>query len=154
MVHIRNQTRNAAQPEDGSFPVLPHPDKAPEEDGRGRFTPGPWEYIPSNEHHGPYVAGPWGGDICDCYTMSNPDQPSTRNGGISRPIHFQHEMADANARLIAAAPEMYEALKKAREFIANGVEMGVIRMPDASTPDPAHDTLPAIDAALKAGAPA
>lgn len=49
---------------------------------------------------------------------------------------------------IAAAPDMFEALKKAREFIRNGVELGFIRMPDASTTDPAHDTLPAIEAAL------
>ena len=63
-----------------------------------KWTSGPWEYIASTEHHGPYVVAPFGGDIADCYTMSN------------RPIHFQHEQADANARLIAAAPDLYEAL--------------------------------------------
>lgn len=71
-------------------------------------TPGPWEYVPSNEHHGPYVCGPWGGDVCDCYTMSNPSALSVRNGGDSKPIHFFGEMADANARLIALAPELLE----------------------------------------------
>lgn len=76
-----------------------------------KHTPGPWEYVPSNEHHGPYVSGPFGGDICDCYMMSNPTALSVRNGGDSRPIHFQHEDADANARLIAAAPDLLEALK-------------------------------------------
>lgn len=75
------------------------------------FTPGPWEYIASNEHHGPYVACNFGGDICDCYAMSNPSSLSVRNGGDSKPIHSQHEMADANAHLIAAAPDLLEALK-------------------------------------------
>lgn len=76
-----------------------------------KFTPGPWEYVPSSEHHGPYVAGPHGGDVCDCYTMSTPDAPSTRNGGNSYPVHFFAEQADANARLIAAAPTMFGALE-------------------------------------------
>lgn len=52
-------------------------------------TPGPWEYVASTEHHGPYVAAPFGGDICDCYTMSNLSAFSVRNGGDSVPIHFQ-----------------------------------------------------------------
>jgi hypothetical protein len=69
-------------------------------------TPGPWEYIPSNENHGAYVSGPFGSDICDCYTMSRPDMPSTANGGPSKPIPFQGEMSDANARLIASSPDL------------------------------------------------
>lgn len=47
------------------------------------------------------------------------------------------------------------ALKAARQFIVNGVELGFIRMPDADTPDPAHDTLLIIERAiadLEAGA--
>lgn len=43
-----------------------------------------------------------------------------------------------------------EALEAARQFITNGIEFGYIRMPDADTPDSAHDTLPLIEAALSA----
>jgi hypothetical protein len=40
------------------------------------------------------------------------------------------------------------ALKAARQFIVNGTELGFIRMPDAETPDPAHDTLAIIERAI------
>ncbi|TPK59067.1 MULTISPECIES: hypothetical protein [unclassified Mesorhizobium] len=46
------------------------------------------------------------------------------------------------------AADLLAALKKAEQFIVNGVELGFIRMPEASTPDPAHDTLSAIRAAI------
>lgn len=73
------------------------------------YTPGPWEYVASTEHHGPYVTSAFGSTICDCYIMSHPDEPSVRNGGKSKPVSFLHEMADPNARLIAAAPDLMEA---------------------------------------------
>ena len=62
----------------------------------------------------------------------------------------------ANARLNAspAAPAadagLVEALEHARLFIVNGIDLGFIQMPEAGTPDPAHETLPMIDAALAA----
>ena len=40
------------------------------------------------------------------------------------------------------------ALKVARQFIVNGIELGFISMPDPETPDPAHDTLPMIERAI------
>lgn len=81
-----------------------------------KWLPGPWEYVPSDEHHGPYVCGPHGGDVCDCYVMSKPHEPSLRNGGTSKPILFFGELADANARLIAAAPTMADYIaRKAAE---------------------------------------
>jgi hypothetical protein len=43
--------------------------------------------------------------------MSNPLAASVRNGGTSFPINHQGEAAEANARLIAAAPELLEALR-------------------------------------------
>lgn len=41
-----------------------------------------------------------------------------------------------------------QALKAAEHFIVNGVELGFISMPDTSTPDPAHETLPMLRSAL------
>ena len=48
----------------------------------------------------------------------------------------------------AAVTELVEALEHARQFIRNGIDLGFIRMPDADTDDPAHETLPKIEAAL------
>ena len=63
--------------------------------------------------------------------------------------HWAAEIERSNS-IGAMAATMHAALKKAERFIVNGVEMGFIRMPDADTPDPAHDALPAIQAALAA----
>lgn len=52
------------------------------------------------------------------------------------------------ASLAERLEEAEKALEKAAQFITNGVELGFIRMPDADTPDPAHETLPAIRKAL------
>lgn len=30
-------------------------------------TPGPWDYVPGTEHHGPYVTSEFGSTICDFY---------------------------------------------------------------------------------------
>lgn len=46
--------------------------------------------------------------------------------------------------------EPLAALKAARQFIVNGTALGFIRMPEAETPDPAHDTLPMIERAIAA----
>ncbi len=54
--------------------------------------------------------------------------------------------ARADARLIAAAPDLLEACKKAKQFIENGVEYGYIHLPGKI--DPALDTLPQICAAI------
>jgi hypothetical protein len=43
--------------------------------------------------------------------MTQPGELSVRNGGVSKPVHFMADEADANARLIAAAPETTDALQ-------------------------------------------
>ena len=45
---------------------------------------------------------------------------------------------------------LLEALKTADQFITNGMELGFIRMPDAATPDSAHETPGIVRAAIKA----
>lgn len=85
-----------------------------------QHTPGPWEYVKSTEHHGPYVttaADCTYGDIADCYAMSNPSLLSVRNGGRSRPIHHQYDRADANARLIAAAPDLLALVQHFKDWL-------------------------------------
>jgi hypothetical protein len=87
-------------------------------------TPGPWRHV-SVDGGWDGVAEPGGAVICRL--------------ALNEP---------ANARLMAAAPTLLEACRAAARFIANGVELGFIRLPDADTPDPAHDTLPALLAAI------
>jgi hypothetical protein len=58
---------------------------------------------------------------------------------------------DSQAPAAPAAPvDALPALQAARQFIINGVGFGYIRMPDADTPDSAHDTLPLIEATIAA----
>lgn len=52
------------------------------------------------------------------------------------------------ANTVVQRDELLAALKLAREFIVNGIEVGAIKMPDYDTPDPALLTLPAIEAAI------
>jgi len=63
-------------------------------------------------------------------------------------LRTESEECVANARLMAAAPCLLAALRDAEEFIANGIEYGYIRMPDADTPDSAHETPEIIRAAI------
>lgn len=81
-----------------------------------KHTPGPWEYVPATENHGPYVANVVGNTVCDCYMLTDP------LSGPRKPVQFCYEMAPANARLIAAAPELLEALMQTRAFILSEYE--------------------------------
>lgn len=50
----------------------------------------------------------------------------------------------------AVLSQVLTALEKANAFIANGVALGFIRMPDVDTPDPAHETPMAVHEAIAA----
>lgn len=102
----------------------------------GKHTAGPWDYVASSEYHGPYVTTEFGVTVCDFYVMSNPTAYSVRNGGDSKPILHLAEMADANARLTAAAPDMLMA----------GVELGAAATDYAKLIQVEH--FPADDAAV------
>lgn len=67
-------------------------------------TPGPWQVKP-NSVGGPTV-GPEGSVVADIRTYGGPHV-----GGR------QHPQTDANARLIAAAPDLLEALRCACNYI-------------------------------------
>jgi hypothetical protein len=54
---------------------------------------------------------------------------------------IQNEAADRIEALVTA-------LKRADQFVTNGIELGYIRMPDADVPDSAHETPGIIRAAL------
>lgn len=56
-------------------------------------------------------------------------------------------IADGNV-VNQVVPVQQEAIKKAIEFIENGIDFGFIRMPDVDTPDSAHKVLPMLKAAL------
>lgn len=73
----------------------------------------------------------------------------TDNNLVPDSIEFLREQIAGEA-LKKAAPQLLEALQKAKEFIENGIEFGYIRMPDMDTPDAAHRMLPMINAAIAA----
>lgn len=83
----------------------------------GKHTQFDWQYVPADQFHGPYVECEIG-TIADCYTMSLPAEASVLNRGPSVPVLFQPECAEANARLIAAAPDLLHALQCAMK-VAN-----------------------------------
>ena len=87
-----------------------------------KFTPGPWEWeyplVSDRENPQSLTIGIFGGGaqtyLADCYMEHVGTENTTR------------EEMEANARLIAAAPEMYEALEAMRGEIAALVEDGTL----------------------------
>lgn len=75
------------------------------------FTPGPWEVIKHERFPFEREVKSEDGYICDMEGLSDSDMPTV----------------EANARLIAAAPEMYEALKRlVSDFECDYVLDGVV----------------------------
>lgn len=109
--------------------------------GERTHTPGPWSIdkhtlwivardTPKSQMHVADIRG-WG------YLTGK------GHGALGLDVEEAKAIQDANARLIAAAPEMFEALKMAREAF---VVAGSMPLSDA-------DTLALIDAALTKASP-
>lgn len=81
-----------------------------------KFTAGPWDFVTATEHHGYYIVDEVGTTICDLYTMTHPKLTSVLSGGTSEPVSFID--AEANAHLISAAPDLYEALVNTLGLVA------------------------------------
>lgn len=108
------------------------------------FTKGPWS-VNRHQHIDDelwltVLAGAW--DI----TSNSASMPGVVADAKYSAMSDKENLA--NAHLIAAAPEMYEALLKAREFITNGVELGYIKLPDPDGLDSALKTLPLIQTVI------
>jgi len=85
--------------------------------GANDWTPMlPLDLVEATEHHGPYITSAYGADVCDFYTMSNPQSLSVRNGGDSKPVPF----TDANeyaAFMVRAANAHDELLAGLRQIV-------------------------------------
>ena len=79
---------------------------------------------------------------CPCGECSKYTGPVFKDGsGVYLPLTEAEQLQRER-------DEAMRLLKDAQQFIRNGVEYGFIRMPDNDTLDPAHDTLPNINAFL------
>ena len=72
-----------------------------------KFTPGPWSHIGQGDITGREDNGGTV-DVCCVYLRTAPGR------------------TEANARLIAAAPALYEALKETRKRLQDANEVGII----------------------------
>lgn len=80
-----------------------------------KYTPGPWIAT--------HIIGSWWIEDDDPTAFCRRRVAIVDDGaGIDSP--------EANARLIAAAPELLTALESAREFIVDGMAMGFVGMPE------------------------
>ena len=125
-----------------------------------KHTPGPWEVVYRDDESFMSMAliAPKG--------LMNPDnvgrlidEPLEIQGKVIAITHHQltpmtgyeaceNDEEDSNAELMAAAPEMYEALQHALQFIENGTTLGYIQMPDTDSGDAALETPSVIRKAL------
>lgn len=108
-----------------------------------------------------FTPGPWSISFDQIYALDQSNNPIVV-AQVSNWNDLVSSAADANARLIAAAPELYEALTEARTTLSIlrtqvMVEIGRCSDPSESrwegVPEKLKDRLDAIDAALaKSGA--
>lgn len=74
------------------------------------WTPGPWEAIDAR------WPGVWAKDRDQTVIIASSDSDATVETGVGG---YTAEERAANARLIAAAPDMYEALRMASAYMAD-----------------------------------
>jgi hypothetical protein len=86
-------------------------------------TPGPWHFKPARKHGGYWAAG-------DAHAVTAEDRGDNWRGYVTG-VLANSPNAEANARLIAAAPEMLAALRLVVDLADNeAVESGDCRNPD------------------------
>jgi hypothetical protein len=110
---------------------------------KAKFTPGPWVVEESELGHVIKMGNALeDDDQYDAQCEVHYDHECYFAEEISEyhPMNIQAKEAEANAYLMAAAPDMYEALELALLFITNGREQGHIKMPDAGSGDSAGET--------------
>ena len=86
-----------------------------------KHTPGPWELYDELHRDEQYVIGIRGTSI-GTYVIASVDY------GYSEPFESQQQ---ANARLIAAAPDLLAALKELGDWVAAGLQASDKAWPDA-----------------------
>ena len=87
--------------------------------GRSAHTPGPWSWFtkaePDTENAKLVHTQERVGDMCQRYLVGSNGQ------GFAHTVGMSHEQDEANARLIAAAPDLLEALEGAERVLAKHV---------------------------------
>lgn len=73
------------------------------------FTPGPWTFSNKGRRVQPSIFGADGSPVASC---------GGNAPGFGQYTHETYERRKTNARLIAAAPELYEALEATRNALA------------------------------------
>jgi hypothetical protein len=109
-----------------------------------KHTPGPWSVKNDYDERHIVIANIDGESFPDGTTSYTYDFVCDTYGGDYESA--SRVVANANARLIAAAPELLEALRKADQFMTNGIELGYIKLP--TIPDPALATPGIVRAAI------
>lgn len=92
--------------------------------GESKHTPGPWKFIDASSSFAHQLKPV-------CIIQSGDKQVASFSWNDDSPWFPTKEQSHANARLIAAAPELLEALQDLYAFV--GVMVG--RGPDASIPE-------------------